>query len=160
VRSFLSLLYLHTKLNLSPPHTGTIKHATAAKVAVFTCALDIAQTGEEERLAKVRAFFLTIPPTFSLSFPESSRDRKLTLIQQDNQRNSHLWHQSHHHQLLHQRLSPAAPQHPLHRHPQSPLQIRAPPSLPRRQRDSPGSHGDAHRGGSGGVGGRVRDDRL
>jgi hypothetical protein len=39
------------------PHTGTIKHATAAKVAVFTCALDIAQTGEEERLAKVRAFF-------------------------------------------------------------------------------------------------------
>ena len=56
VRSFLSLLYLHTKLT-SPPHTGTIKHATAAKVAVFTCALDIAQTGEEERLAKVRAFF-------------------------------------------------------------------------------------------------------
>ena len=25
------------------PHTGTIKHATAAKVAIFTSALDIAQ---------------------------------------------------------------------------------------------------------------------
>jgi chaperonin GroEL (HSP60 family) len=50
-----------------------IKHATAAKVAVFTCPLDIAQTemegtaliknadktmsGKEERLAEVRGFF-------------------------------------------------------------------------------------------------------
>ena len=55
-----------------PPYPGTTKHATAAKVAVFTCTLDIAQTetegmalienadettsGKEEHLAKVRRF--------------------------------------------------------------------------------------------------------
>ena len=54
------------------PHTGTIKHATAAKVAVFTSVLDIAQiepegpvpiknanrftSGKEEHLEKVRRF--------------------------------------------------------------------------------------------------------
>ena len=66
-----------------PPRTGTIQHATAAKVAVFTCALDIAQTEtertalkntdeirkEEECLAKVRRFLI---------FPKD-RDRKLTM---------------------------------------------------------------------------------
>jgi hypothetical protein len=57
-----------------------IKHATAAKVAVFTCPLDIPQTemegtaliknadkttsGKEERLAEVR-FFFCIPRTES-----------------------------------------------------------------------------------------------
>jgi hypothetical protein len=36
------LLYLRTLTLINPPpptHTGTIKHATAAKVAVFKCAL-------------------------------------------------------------------------------------------------------------------------
>jgi hypothetical protein len=73
LRSFSSpLVYLHNLNQTPPPQTGTIQHATAAKVAVFTCALDIAQTetegtaltknvdkptrGKEEHLAKVRCF--------------------------------------------------------------------------------------------------------
>jgi hypothetical protein len=57
----------------SRPHTGTIKNATAAKVAVFTCALDIetewrapihnadtTTSGKEENLANVRRFFLFV----------------------------------------------------------------------------------------------------
>jgi hypothetical protein len=74
-----------TNLNqTSPQHTGTIKHATAAKVAVFLCTLDIAQTEtermaldkntdeirrKEERLAKVRCFLI---------FPKD-HNRKLTI---------------------------------------------------------------------------------
>jgi T-complex protein 1 subunit theta len=69
-----------------------IKHAIAAKIAVFTCALDIAQTetertalikntdeirGEEVHLAKVRHFLTLFPPYLFLSFPKD-RDRKLT----------------------------------------------------------------------------------
>jgi T-complex protein 1 subunit theta len=60
----------------SVTHTGTIEHATAAKVAVFTCALDIAQTETERtalikntdeirgevHLAKVRRFLTPPPP--------------------------------------------------------------------------------------------------
>jgi hypothetical protein len=122
VLSSPSFIYIQNELRSHlPPHTGMTKHATAAKVAGFTCALDIAQTktertalitnadeirGEEERLAKVR-HFLTFSRLF-WSFPKHS-DRKLTCIHSftGNQRNSRLWHQSHHPQLLHQRLSPA-----------------------------------------------------
>jgi T-complex protein 1 subunit theta len=67
---FLTPSYKTNLVLTPPPQTGTIQHATAAKVAVFTCALDIAQTetdgtaliknlnkttrGKEKHLAKVQ----------------------------------------------------------------------------------------------------------
>ena len=69
------LLHLHantkpTYIKPFHPHAGTIKHATAARLAVFICALDFPQSevegavlikdaGElsgEERVVKVRRF--------------------------------------------------------------------------------------------------------
>jgi CYTH domain-containing protein len=90
VHSFLPLLHLHTETNSdqTPPHTGTIKHATTAKVAVFTCALDVTRTetegtvliknademlnfmsGKEGHLEKVRHFL-----TFFLFLSERRRE--------------------------------------------------------------------------------------
>ena len=87
---------------------------------------DNTTSGNEEHLANVRRF---------LTFED--RDKELTRIHSmpfaDNQRNSRLWHHSHHRRFVRQRPSAAVPQPPLHRRPQSPLQIRAPPPLLRWQ---------------------------
>jgi hypothetical protein len=49
-------LHFHQKLTWikRPPHTGTIKHATTAKVAVFMCTFDIAQTETTEGTALIK----------------------------------------------------------------------------------------------------------
>src|ERR1700679_3147820 len=130
---FHPLLHLRKLTPINPP----------AKVAVFTCALDVMQTetegtvliknademlnftGGEVYLQKVQRFltFSFSFSIFSLCFPKTeSADRQCIYTHfADNQRNSYLQQQSHH-------------RPPLHRRPQSPLQIRAPPPLPRRQR--------------------------
>jgi len=73
-------LHANTKPTLIqpfPPHAGTTKHATAAKLAVFTCALDFVQTrSETERMALIkdetsgeeRLAKVWLPPHLSPSF--------------------------------------------------------------------------------------------
>ena len=106
-----------------------IKKVTRGKVAVFTTALDIAQTetkgtvliknademlnfttGEEKHIEKVRQKITFTHPILTLFFKDLQRDRRCR-------------YQSHHRRIKHRRIVSTLPQPIQHRRPKSPFQI-------------------------------------
>ena len=107
-----------------------IKKVTRGKVAVFTTALDIAQTetkgtvliknademlnfttGEEKHIEKVRHEITFTRPILTFFF------------QKDLQRDRRRRYQSHHRRIKHRRIVSTLPQPIQHRRPKSPFQI-------------------------------------
>jgi hypothetical protein len=107
-----------------------IKKVTRGKVAVFTTALDIAQTetkgtvliknademlnfttGEEKHIEKVRHEITLTHPALTFFF------------QKDLQRDRRRRYQSHHRRIKHRRIVSTLPQPIQHRCPKSPFQI-------------------------------------
>lgn len=124
--------------------TGTVHQASNAKVGVFTCGIDIAQTetkgtvllknseellnfsrGEEKHMEKVLAVFIS-PRLLS-----SSRLIPPLPLPLDLPRNCRLRSQSSHRRFLSRRTRTPLPKPSRHPRRQNPLQIRPSPGLPR-----------------------------
>ena len=126
---------------------GIVKKANKAKVVVFTCGLDIAQTetkgtvllknademlnftrGEEQHMEKVCLKQLISVATCLLLFLDHQRDRSLRC-------------KGHHCRIFSWRACPALPQPHVHRSCQSSFEVRSPPTMSRRQRHTTSSYG-------------------